>query len=151
MSQLFQAATSKLAGAMKSDDVFLNFGGADTALTQTINISFSQNITRLYEIGSLNRMYYIGGRAQGQLSLGRVIGPAIVVAEFYEKFGDVCSTASNTIAMTISRCAQIGVGAQDVRFYAKYCSLLQVGISASAQELIVNEQCGLMFSALEYD
>ncbi len=47
-------------------------------LTQQVSISYSQPITRLYEVGS-QKTFYVAGRPQGQANIARILGPGIVM------------------------------------------------------------------------
>ncbi len=149
--KIFERASTDLAGAFAADQGKLSFGaGVSTALVQNANIGFMQSITRLYEIGKeqgTSRSYYVGGRAQGTVGVARVLGPSSLMAAFYTKFGDVCNAKGNTLALTFD---QLNCAGGSVSYDCKGAILTQIGISLGAQDMIVNENSQLMFTALEY-
>jgi len=68
-------------------------------LAQAVSMSYEQNITRLYEVGS-PKTFFVGGRTRGQMTINRVIGPGGVSQEFVKKYGDICNMQTNPIAFT---------------------------------------------------
>jgi hypothetical protein len=120
-------------------------------IVQNVNIGYQQQVTRLYEIGS-NYTYFVGGRVQGNMTIGRVIGPAVLMAAFYTAFGDVCNAQNNTMNLYIGtgcyssdnnpgRVAKYG----NAKFTISFAVLINVGISVAAQDMVINEQLQLMF------
>jgi len=159
MAELFTRTATTLGGVFAADTVVVTFGsGISTALVQNMQITYSQNVTRLYEIG-LNpaggsSTYYVGGRTQGQLSLGRIIGPAVTLAAFYATFGNVCSARTNTLGFGLVNpdCSFVGPslpGAGTMTYTCMFCVITQLGISVQAQDMIINESSTLMFGALD--
>lgn len=152
---IFQRAGTKLAGVFSADVGRLSFGkDASTALVQSVNGTFMQNITRLYEVGQeeakLANVYYVGGRSQGNLAIARVIGPAVLISAFYRKFGDVCHANTNTIELDLNAGLCFGVKQDKLKYSCQYCVITQLGFSVGAQDMIVNEQSALMFSNLDF-
>ena len=156
MPEVFQRAATTLAGSFSAEHGRLSFGsGVPTTLVMNLGAQYTQNVSRLYEVGSNGagqgagsaNMYYVGGRSAGNMSIARVLGPAVLMSAFYAKFGDVCNAAGNTIQLLFNPLACNGGNAT---FTAKFCVLVQIGISLNSQEMIVNEQSNLMFSGMEY-
>ncbi len=117
-------------------------------LTQNLTFNYSQQITRIYEIGT-NYSFYVAGRTQGNLSLGRVIGPRPVAVGFYSKYGDVCKAATNQLDIEMATgCRQIGGFDQVYAFSLKFCVIMSIGVSIAAQDMMINEQLALMFGSL---
>lgn len=158
-----------------ANDVFartqLNFGGAFTAetglisggtlsgvLLQNLQLSYQQNVTRIYEIGSAGAtpfVYYVGGRSQGSLSAAHIVGPALAMQAFYSSFSDVCAAGRNNISVNLTRSAcgtggNAATNSRTIKYNAKYCVLVQIGMSVAANDLVVNESSQMMFSNLEY-
>lgn len=176
---------------MAGEDVFaktnLQFGGAFAAdkglitpnkgltgiMMQNLSLTYSQNVTRIYEIGPVGAVasvYYIGGRSQGSMQAAHVIGPKLSMKAYYTTFSDVCEAGTNDIEVRLSRAdcspaapagAAVVVGAlprnpfiggnKTVSYKAKFCVLIQIGMSVSAQDMVINENSQLMFSNLEYN
>jgi hypothetical protein len=143
-------------GSFSSDGAvvtFAEFGlsgqGGVGLLVQTISLNYTQQITRLFEIGSAVS-YYVGGRAQGQLSLARVVGPRPVQRAFYAKYGNVCNAATNTLSIRLTAGCGVGGGnAGNASGYSMlFCVITSLGLAFNAQDMIINEQLQLMFGAL---
>jgi hypothetical protein len=150
MAELFTRAQNVFGGAFSADLGKLTLGaGLTGTLVQNLNATYMQNVSRLYEVGDTNeasKVYYVGGRAQGQMGMARVVGPAVVVCAFYEKFGDVCNAGNNLISLELS---PLACNAGNLTYNMKFVVLVQVGLSVAAQDMLVNENSSLMFSGLE--
>jgi hypothetical protein len=143
----FAADSAKVVFAGGGD---LQAGGVGL-LTQNLSVNYTQQITRLYEIGSQNT-YYVGGRTQGQATLGRVFGPRALQLGFYQKFGDVCKAADNTINFSLEAGCASGAQADYAKagFTIHNAVITSMGFTVQAQDMIINEQVQLMFVALSY-
>jgi hypothetical protein len=163
MADIFSRVGQTFNGAFSADSARLTFaGGSDILgaggdsggiglLTQTLQFSYAQAVTRLYEVGS-NKTYLVAGRAQGQIGLGRVLGPRPVQVAFYQKYGNVCNAATNNIEFL----ADTGCGADQENlsggtfaFTIKHAVITQISISVAAQDMIVNEQLQMLFISLQ--
>jgi hypothetical protein len=186
MAAVFKRAETTWGGAFSANSVSVSFGTnvgdgnnnqqarLDVALMQNISLSYSQNVTRLFEIGTVNvgdgpksRVYYVGGRAQGNLNIGRMIGPKAVLASYYEKYGDVCAADKNTLRLTFAAADCLGNNvaasaaggavaaaaavAGTFIFTCQYCVLTQIGISLASEQFLVSESGQMMFSNFQYE
>jgi len=167
MADLFGRFADAYGGAFSADAARITFatdpnlilgsgvsaGGAGQSggvgmLTQQLSFSYQQQITRIYEIGT-NYSFYIAGRTQGNLSVGRCIGPRPVSVAFYRKYGDVCQAATNHLDVEMATgCSSIGAFNQAYSFSLKFCVIMSIGVSISAQDMMINEQLQLMFASL---
>jgi hypothetical protein len=165
---IFTRQDTQLNGVFSSDKAKLQFSeGVNGVLVQGMNFTYSQQVTRLYEIGSADgtgqgaaanaggqktNVYYVGGRTQGQLQLNRVIGPKATIKQLYEEYGDVCKACDNNIELVLNEvdCCD-GGGSANCTYICKFCVLVQVGVSLQAQDMIINEQSQIMFSGLDID
>jgi hypothetical protein len=162
MADIFNKVTNKLGAAWSADGAAVSFAGQAAGLlgvgmiVQQVNIGYQQQVTRLYEIGSTNT-YYVAGRVQGNMTVGRIVGPGVVMSRFYERFGDVCNASQNTMNLYIGTgCYVTGSGGTtaefpNARFIISYCVLINVGISVGAQDMVINEQLQLMFISMSND
>jgi hypothetical protein len=183
MAAVFKRAETTWGGAFSANSVSVSFGASvdlplgikadtslDVALMQNVSLSYAQNVTRLFEIGTVNvggspksRVYYVGGRAQGNLSIGRMIGPKATLSLYYEKYGDVCSADKNNMRLTFAASDCIGANnssnsgqpqnaavAGTFVFTCSYCVLTQIGISLASEQFLVSESSQMMFSNFEY-
>lgn len=167
MADLFARTEVDFGGAMHAQNgIVTPTKGLTGVLMQNISLSYQQQVTRLYELGTYGRktkVYYVGGRASGTMSTGHVIGPGVSMALFYANFGDVCKAGTNsfTLDLTPNMCGTVpGTGSvvsttgvpQAVRakYECKYCVLVGIGIGVGAQDFVVNESSQLMFSGLDF-
>lgn len=175
MAAVFKRAETIWGNAFAASSLNVSFDAAnnlDVALMQNVNLQYAQNVTRLFEIGTINgksRVYYIAGRAQGNMGIGRVIGPRANLMAYYEKYGDACAARDNnmrlacdasecTVANVATQAAVNGaVGAANAAvagrfvFLCGYCVLTSISVGLAAEQFIINESGTLMFSNFEYD
>jgi hypothetical protein len=160
MPDIFNKTTNKLGGAWSADGAAVSFSGQAAGLlgvgmiVQQVNIGYQQQVTRLYEIGS-DLTYYVAGRVQGNMTVGRIVGPGVVMSAFYARFGDVCNAAQNTMNLYIGTgCRSTGgttATFMNARFTISYAVLINVGISVGAMDMVINEQLQMMFISMSTD
>jgi len=145
---VFGRTVAAFGGSFAADTARLTFSSVPSSglLVQNINFQYSQNITRLYDLGD-NKVYYVGGRTQGQLTIARVIGPRVLLAAFYKQYGDVCKARENTATFEMDR----GCEGATFSYTMKYCVITTIGVSAAAADMVINEQSTMMFSSMEYE
>lgn len=167
MADILNRADVKLGGTFSADGASIIFaaGGAGTnltgsvdsggagLLTQNAQFNYSQQISRLYEVGS-NYTFFIAGRTQGSLSMARVLGPRKIQTQFYKNYGNVCNAANNNITIKMATGCATGSGAGigtlgAIAFNVNNCVIVSLGMSVGAQDMIINEQFQMMFVALE--
>ncbi len=157
MNDVFNRPENPFGGAFSADGakiVFATGGGAPIVgtsggvglLTQSLQSGLQQQITRLYEIGTED-LFYVRGRSQGMLSMGRVLGPRPVQAEFYRNYGDVCAAANNNINFELTAGCNTADGGQ-LDWLMKNIVLISVSFSLAAQDMIVNEQVSATYNTL---
>jgi hypothetical protein len=138
-------------GAFTADAGSLGFagvglGGGVGLICQQLSFQYSQNLIRLYEVGSV-ATYYVAGRAQGGLSLSRVLGPRPVLFAFYTVYGNPCNAGTNVIILTMSQgCSTIS--GQAAKLLLHGCVLQSVAFSVAAEMMMISEQSQLMFLSL---
>jgi hypothetical protein len=144
----------RLEDSFSADSAQLAFtGGIDPALVQNINFNYSQNVTRLYEVGGpgagqKQRTYYVGGRTQGQAGIARVIGPKTSMAQFYTVYGNVCQAKQNAIAIGF----QTGCdGGQFSTYTLTGIVIVNIGFAVQAMDMVFNENTALQFVDMEYE
>ena len=170
MPDIYNRAADNYGGSFSADAARVTFaqagilgesvalGGAGVAirgvgmLVQNLTFTYQQAVTRIYEIGS-NFSFYVAGRTQGSANMGRVLGPRPLMPFFYKKYGDVCNAASNILDLELATgCSTIGsfatTAGQKYRFSVKYCVITSIGVSMTAQEMLVNEQLQMLFCSL---
>ena len=151
MANIFKA-TQTHAGGFRADDLVLTRGGNSLGghLVQQMSLQYQQQITTLYEVGSSN-VYYVGGRAQGNLTIARVAGPEEVPGILIDTYNDICNPGQLEMTAGNSQCRPGGTFTpqQTGRYILKGVLIMSLGISTQAQDVVVNEQMAFQFIDLE--
>lgn len=157
---IFQRNAARLNGVFTTDRATLLTGSGLGALVQSLQINYSQQISRLYEVGAgeggsaaapISSVYFVGGRTEGNMTVNRVVGPANTIRQFYQDYGDVCSPDDLVIKLRETNCfAGAGGGSSaDMTYTARQAVLTQISIGVEARSMIMNESAALMFVALD--
>jgi hypothetical protein len=150
----FAADAAKVVFAGGSGGDLVGASGGVGLLTQQVQVSYSQQITRLYEIGS-NFTFLVAGRTQGQIGLGRVLGPRAVQTAFYSKYGNVCNAPTNNLSLLLETGCPTGAnsgvvgGLGKLAFLVKNVVLVSIGLTVASQDMIINEQVQALFISLD--
>lgn len=103
MSDIYARQRTVHAGSFPSDQAAMSLAGSLLALgiVQNAQFGFAQQVSRVYDVsnggfggasGGLVPVYYVGGRTQGQGTIGRVLGPqSNALSEFYSLLGNICT------------------------------------------------------------
>ena len=202
MAELFERTEVNFGGAMHGQfGIMSKVAGIEIGLLlQNVNMNYGQQVSRIYELGtegSKTRVFFIAGRAQGNLNAAHVIGPGVALKAYYDKFSDVCEIGTNTLDIHLGpnicgaaaggAAAGGGVGgffnganifttatnvanavnnfvnggpvgavnnnpnSRQLSYKMKFCLLTSIGMSAGAQDFVINENSALMFNGLEYN
>ena len=161
MADIFNRTTDQFGGSFAADQAKITFPaliegqGADAGLlVQNMSANYTQQVTRLFEVGSPN-IYYVGGRTSGTASIARVVGPKKIAKEFYATYGDVCRARTNTLHFSVSTGCEDGNSptsglAARAAYTAHFVVITTVGISVAAADMLINEQLQMMFSSFVY-
>lgn len=154
MANVFKA-TQKHAGSFQASDMVMTINGAQLAghVVQQVGMQYQQQITTLYEIGS-NNVYYVGGRAQGNLHIARVAGPQAVPGIILDSFNNICAPGQMTLSAGSDKCEAGGSftgGVDSGKYKLDGVLVMSLGISTQAQDVVVNEQMGFQFLDLALD
>ncbi len=155
MPDIYNRQSDVYGGSFTADQAKVTFpaltgGGAEAGLLmQNLQVSYVQNLVRLYELSS-PAVYYVAGRTSGQASAGRVVGPRKIAGAFYKTYGDVCNAKTNTLHFSMS--AGCGDGATSRSSFTCHFVVIQsVGFSVGAADMLINEQIGMIFSSMLYN
>lgn len=151
---IFSRKTDLFGGAFSSDSSELILPGSSDStglLVQQLQFTYAQQITRLYEIGS-HAIYYVGGRTNGDASINRILGPRVLAIQFYTDYGDLCKAGTNTLQFKMTAQCDTGVATRaDASLILSMTVVTQVGVTMTAQDMLINEQLRLMYSGLKYE
>ncbi len=152
MADVFKRSVA-FGDAISADGVKVTFQDFQVGmLVQNIQLQYSQQISRIFEISS-NKQYYVIGRPSGNLSMARIVGPNTVTKTFMEQFGDACNATKNTIHLQAAAgCVPDATNAKKgISYTAGNCVINNMGISLQANDMLINESFGLMFVGLSAD
>jgi len=137
---------STVGEPFSADDSELIFVGGEsqTMIVQNLNMTYTQNITRAWEIGS-SRQYFIAGHQEGQGTLQRVVGPKPVAGEFMTRYGDVCSIQKNNITFVVRGDCSTKGG----RITVSGVVITSVSYQIQASDMVVNESVQFMLAKME--
>ncbi len=152
MANVFRA-TQKHAGSFQASDMVMLINGAKQAghVVQQIQMQYQQQITTLYEIGS-NSVYYVGGRAQGTMSVARIAGPQAAPGIILNAYNDICAPGEMTLSAGSDSCQAGGSfsgGQGNSNYLLGGVLVTSLGISTQAQDVVVNEQMAFQFLDLD--
>jgi hypothetical protein len=159
VADIFNRTGETFGGSFSADGakvVFASGGsggglaGGVGLLSQQVQIGYSQQIMRYYEIGS-NYTFLVAGRSDGQFSMARILGPRPVQTQFYRNYGDVCNAANNNLNFQLT--AGCGAGnnttAGSLSYLVKNVVLTSISLSVGAQDMVINEQVAAKFVAYD--
>jgi len=148
MPSVFAGAQNFICG-FRADKLKMRIQGRslDGMVIQNVQFQFQQQITMLYEIGSTkrNNVYLVGGRAQGNATIGRIIGPAAGQAIMIQQYGDLCNP--KPISFEGSSGCVTGGG---LEYTLKAAVLTTIAVSVNVNDVVINEQLQFMFIDLDY-
>ena len=127
-------------------------GGANGAvsLVQQAEWQLERTVNMLYEIGTQN-VYYVGDRRKGQGKFTRVVGGASDFKKIVGDLGDICNAKENTLTLSAGA-ADCGPGGESGKVTYKLLgvTLVSIGASVTANDIVVTESMGIMFVDMEY-
>jgi hypothetical protein len=145
MKDIFSRESS-IGDAFSADDTELIFagGGMQELVIQRVSITYRQNVSRAWEIGS-NQQYFIAGHQEGTLTFARVVGPKGMGEGFLTKYGDVCQAAGNQVTFKVKGdCSTVGG-----EISASGVVIVSVGYTIAAQDMVVNEAIDALVARVE--
>lgn len=156
-ADIFSRQVKSQSGAFSIDTAELTFDGIQNGLlVQNIQLQYQQQVTLVYDLTNPQDVYYVAGRSQGTMSLGKVVGPGGTVKEFYRIYGNVCNIQRSFTMRGLGGCTDPTlVGPPDPRgqidesFIIHNPIVTSVGISMTVDNALVSEQAQLTFASLE--
>lgn len=140
-------------GAMSADATKLTFSDSgETAgmIIQQVNITYSQNVTRLYALED-GMCYFVAGRTEGQLQIQHIMGPQGLMEAFITKYSDVCKIGSSVFNLTLAGGCLTGKSTSKKPGKVKLSNPLitSVNLQVQAQNMIIGSGITAMFVAME--
>lgn len=138
--------TATVGEPFSADDTELLFVGADaeSLVVQSLSITYRQNITRLWEIGT-DKQYFVSGHQEGNAEMARVVGPKPLVGDFLQQYGDVCNIRENHLTLWVKGAC----GTQAGQVKATGVVITQVSYRVQAQDMVINEGVNMLVARVE--
>lgn len=157
MANIFNKQIKTNSGGFSVDSAKLNFPGLSTGtggslLVQSVQIQYNQQLTFLYDLTDPKNVYYVAGRAEGTLGLGKAVGSAGIVKNFYATYGDVCkasTSTSNTISLDFNTNCAGGASQGNGAVTLYNPIIIAFGLQMTVDRGIIGEDVSMRFSDLE--
>ena len=168
---VFQGSAVKAAGSMSGNKGGITGElGATLGIVTNVQIQFQQQISRIFDLNRANEtdedsgiMYFVGGRATGNMTIGRIIGPnassktEAKVCEFYHKYGNICDLqtavsitfSGQGVSKTTGNSEGICDNSRDTTFTMVTPMITNMGISQNSQDTMVTENLQFQFADLQ--
>lgn len=143
MSDVF-GATNEFGGVFRGTTFRV---ANNSTLVQDVQVSYSRQISRVWELGSM-KQYYIEGHTEGQGTIGHIVGPQGLVNALVSQYADVCSgTRTMTLESVTTACGGLSGGNSSITLGGVLAQAVQ--LQASAQNHMINSSMQMMFTAMD--
>jgi hypothetical protein len=164
-ANIFENTDQTIGGAFTAENCSLQLGDAPStgAVVQRVNFTINRPINFIYELGTKGapqNVYYVGGRRQGQAQFERIVGGSNAFKTFVDDYGPLCEKPGKNIILTAhGGCAITERGAAGaalnadggVTYTLKTPKITTLGVSVSAQDIVIMENVGMVFLDLLYE
>ena len=135
-------------GAFSADAAMITFGNFGAGLlTQELQYQYQQKVSRIYELGT-RLVYLVSGRAMGQASISRVLGPKTLNVAFYQQFGSVCNAAYNNLSFSAVTGCSVATATQQHEIGLNNCVLEGVGGRVQSEDMLLFENLQMLYLCL---
>jgi hypothetical protein len=124
----------------------MDIGGITGSLiVENLQANYNMQISHIYSITS-NKAYYVIGKVEGSGSIGVIFGPGEGSGDPLKGWsGHLCDGSDITF-----KTASVGAcKGTKVELTLKKARLNSVGLQVQAQDMVIHESVGFMFTALE--
>lgn len=158
MPDIFGRVDQLFGGGLSADSMFMTWpslpaGGAGL-LVQSIGLQYQQPVRRIFELGPgrvnpdsgtrSQLTYYIVGRPEGNFQMQRIFGFAAIGTQFYKTYGNPCNENPSLSFNANAGCNGNDNG-QSMIWTLDGVLLTAVGMTATAQEMVIQDTVGGMF------
>jgi len=154
-NNIFGRKAGDIKKAFSADSVSLKFGNVGNdghdLIVQQLQVQYTQQVSKIYDISGTTGAdaYYVAGRAEGQATLQKVIGPNAEIKAFYELYGDVCKIDQATdITLTGEFGCGDGSNGHSTTITLVKPVVVSFGMAVNAQDVIITESTSMIFHSL---
>ena len=152
-TEIFNKTPRNVAGAFSVDKATIQFPSvpglsSSGLLVQNVQIAYQQQISFVYDLAKADDVYYIAGRTEGSISMGKMVGSSGILTQFYKTFGDVCKVKGTAMELQgLGGCSSQTVGSKTITIREPV--VVQVGISMNVDTALIAENCAMRFATME--
>jgi hypothetical protein len=159
MANIFGRGTSGFGGAFTSALAQMNISGngagqLNKLLVTQLQANYTQPLNRVYELGS-DLAYFVVGRPNGEGTMGSVFGPKAYSEQAYIDLANPCKT--NNLSFSFSKNAACDANSVNGEANTgggwgrtlQHVILQSLGFQVNSQDMLINENIGFQFAALE--
>lgn len=150
-----------LGGVMSAEATRLTFTSDNSSpnpaglIVQQVNITYSQNVTRLYALEDAS-VYFVAGRTDGNLQIQHVLGPQGLMVQFIKAYSDVCKIQGKVFNFFLSAgCGTFNSGGQVATAKSvatvtlKHPVITSISMQAQSQNMILGSGLQAMFVSMD--
>jgi hypothetical protein len=143
---------TQIGGAFQLEGAVLNIEGAEELIVTDTAITYARAATKFSPLNQKKR-YMVTGEANGQITLGSVIGPSRSIKDFLLRYADPCRIAENVLSLQptgIKDCNADDFNAIEFVCNGVLLNNLQVRVTQLGQNLtVVSAGQGMSFISLQ--
>lgn len=141
------AKTSKSGFTVDTATVTFSGGGATAGLlVQNVQIQYQQQVNFIYDLTDPGKVYYVAGRAEGTLQIGKVVSDVSTYDAFLATFADVCA---DTTSLEITGTQGCNGNDEEAGVTIKNPIVVSYGMTMNINDGIIAEQIQMKFPDLE--
>lgn len=148
MSDVLGRESAAFGGAYDSDKARLTVGGTGLGglFVESVQANYQQQVNRIFDMSDKD-IFYVKGQAQGQGSIGSLVGPKAGATAAITALANICKPQELSFNLAGAGCGPKGGGADSKRTL-KQATLMSVGMQGQSQDMLIREQLGFMFGSM---
>jgi hypothetical protein len=136
MSQDIFGREVAYGGGFEPEGTTVKFAGiVSGALVRNLNVSYQQQISRVWDLGS-GRAFFIAGHTAGQFSIGRIAGPGASASALASY--SVCAPGTMTFTGENGLCLTGGTNSP-VNYTMHNVITTSLGLAITSDDMVINE------------
>lgn len=125
-------------------------GPGDTKglLVQNVQIQYQQQISFIYDLTDPEKVYYVAGRAEGTLQIGKVVSDKSTYQAFLETFADVCADETSMLISGTQGCNSDVTGGESITIQNPIVT--SYGMTFNINDGVIAETIQMKFPDLDF-
>lgn len=142
----------QVGGAWQLDGVVLNIEDAEELVITSAGLTYNRGSTKFTPLNQRKR-YIVTGEANGQITLGMIIGPSRDIKEFLERYADACRVTENVLSLQpagIKECDTESIATIEFQCNGALLNSFQVSVAQLGQSMtVVSAGLAMSFISLQ--